>query len=121
MLAVVEAGIFCDCVMRCRHIYSMFSVIIATSPLDHTSLWVEVFNKNVSKSKAAFFLSKELSVERKNVFSIGNDYNDLDLLEWSGKGFVVENALDELKKGFEQVSSNNHCGVSIVAKKVMNT
>jgi Cof subfamily protein (haloacid dehalogenase superfamily) len=110
-----------DMIKKIKQDLSMFSVIIATSPLDHKSLWVEVFNKNVSKSKAAFFLSKELSVERKNVFSIGNDYNDLDLLEWSGKGFVVENALDELKKGFEQVPSNNHCGVSTVAKKVIHT
>jgi hydroxymethylpyrimidine pyrophosphatase-like HAD family hydrolase len=25
-------------------------------------------------------------------FSLGNDYNDLDLLEWSGNSYVVENA-----------------------------
>ncbi len=96
---------------------SMFSVIIATSPLDKKSLWVEVFNKDVSKSKAASFLSQELFIKRKNVFSIGNDHNDLDLLEWSGRGFVVENGLIDLKKIFDQVPSNNNCGVCAAVKK----
>lgn len=96
---------------------SQFSVIIATSPLDHKSLWVEVFHKDVSKSKAAAFLAGKLDVEIKNTFSIGNDYNDMDLLKWSGKGFVVANALKDLKKMFEQVPSNNHCGVSVAARE----
>ncbi|MCD4740900.1 MAG: Cof-type HAD-IIB family hydrolase [Desulfobacteraceae bacterium] len=94
-----------------------FSVIVATSPLDHKSLWVEVFHKDVSKSKAAAFLAQKLDVKRENVMSVGNDYNDMDLLEWSGKGFVVENALKDLKKMFEQVPSNNHYGVCAAVKK----
>ena len=98
---------------------SQFSVIIATSPLDHQSLWVEVFHRDVSKSKAAAFLAQKLDIKRENVLSIGNDYNDMDMLKWSGKGFVVANALKDLKKMFEQVPSNNNCGVSVAAKKCM--
>jgi len=94
-----------------------YSVIIATSPLDHESLWVEVFNKEVSKSKAAAFLSNKLSIKRENVISIGNDSNDMDLLLWSGKGFVVANALDDLKQEFEQLPSNNNCGVCTAVEK----
>ncbi|MCK5100672.1 MAG: HAD family phosphatase [Desulfobacteraceae bacterium] len=100
---------------------SQFSIIIATSPLDHKSLWVEVFNKDVSKSKAAAFLAQKLDIKRENVISVGNDYNDMDLLEWSGKGFVVENALNDLKEMFEQVPSNNHSGVYSVVEKYIKT
>jgi Cof subfamily protein (haloacid dehalogenase superfamily) len=96
-----------------------YSVIIATSPLDKKSIWVEVFNKNVSKSKAAAFLADRLGLKKENVFSIGNDYNDMDLLEWSGKGFAVENALDDLKEMFEQVPANNNSGVSCAIEKII--
>ncbi|MCK5310669.1 MAG: HAD family phosphatase [Desulfobacteraceae bacterium] len=100
---------------------SQFSVIIATSPLDHKSLWVEVFNKDVSKSKASSFLAQKLDIKRDNIISVGNDYNDMDMLEWSGKGFVVENALNDLKKMFEQVPSNNHSGVCAAVNKCIKT
>ncbi|MCP3901223.1 MAG: HAD family phosphatase [Desulfobacteraceae bacterium] len=102
---------------KIKHDLSKFSVIIATSPLDKKSLWVEVFNKDVSKSKAASILAQKLMIKRKDVFSIGNDYNDLDLLEWSGNAFVVGNALSEFKNRFEQVPSNNDSGVRAAIEK----
>ena len=92
-----------------------FSVIHATSPLDHQSLWIEVFHKDVSKSKAAAWLADKLGIKQKDVISVGNDYNDEDLLSWSGKAYVVNNAPDFLKKKFYNVSSNNHSGVTHAA------
>ncbi len=91
---------------------SDFSVIRATSPLDHESLWIEVFPLSVSKSQSGLWLANRLGIRRENIVSIGNDYNDMDLLQCSGRGFVVDNAPDELKLMFEIVSSNNMSGVS---------
>jgi len=91
---------------------SGYSVIHATSPLDHSSSWIEVFHKQVSKSLAASWLAKRLNIDRENVISVGNDYNDQDLLAWSGKGYIVSNAAEDLLPKFIQVTSNNHCGVS---------
>lgn len=96
---------------------SNFSVIQATSPLDHRSIWIEVFHKEVSKSKAASFLAKKLSIDRRDIISIGNDYNDEDLLAWSGKGYVVENAPERLRQDYETVGSNNESGVSMAVKR----
>ena len=96
---------------------SDFSVIQATSPLDHQSVWIEVFHKEVSKSKAASFLAEKLSMDRRNIISIGNDYNDEDLLGWSGKGYVVENAPERLRQDYETVGSNNESGVSMAIKR----
>jgi len=106
-----------EIIKKIKQDLSQFSVIIATSPLDNKSFWIEVFNKGVSKSQAAAFIANRLSIQRENVVSIGNDYNDKDLLDWSGKGFVVENALDELKEIFEQTPSNNSLGVSTAVQK----
>lgn len=91
---------------------SCFSVIRATSPLDNQSVWIEIFPPSVSKGQAGLWLARKLGVKRKNIVSIGNDYNDMDLLDWSGKGFVVDNAPDDLKMKFEKVSSNNKNGVA---------
>lgn len=96
---------------------SDFSVIHATSPLDHRSVWIEIFHKDVSKSKAAAFLAERLSIHHQDVISIGNDYNDEDLLAWSGKGYVVGNAPERLRQEYEIVSSNNECGVSMAIKR----
>ncbi|MBF0468538.1 MAG: HAD-IIB family hydrolase [Desulfamplus sp.] len=89
-----------------------YSVIRATSPLDGRSIWIEVFNRSVSKSKAVSWLAQMLCIERQNVISIGNDYNDLDMLHWAGQGFVVDNAPETFKETFVVVASNNECGVS---------
>lgn len=94
-----------------------FSVIQATSPLDHQSVWMEIFHKDVSKSKAALFLAEKLSISRHNIISIGNDYNDEDLLAWSGKGYVVANAPERLKQGYETVETNNECGVALAVQR----
>lgn len=75
-----------------RQALTGFSVILATSPLDHESAWVEVFPRGVCKSRSAQWLASRLGIEQKDVAAVGNDYNDQDLLEWAGQAFVVENA-----------------------------
>lgn len=90
------------------------SVVRATSPLDHESMWIEVFPGNVSKSHGAAWLAHRLGMERNNVVAVGNDYNDLDLLHWAGSGFVVANAPPDLKSKFRTVASNNNSGVARV-------
>lgn len=112
VLAIVQDGISPDALVQVREALADFSVIHATSPLDHSSSWIEVFHPRVSKSLSTAWLIRELGMAQEGVVSIGNDYNDLDLLAWSGRGFLVDNAPDDLKAGFTTVASNNHSGVS---------
>lgn len=119
LLAIVPAEQGDDMVDIIQHYLSDFSVIRATSPLDGKSVWIEVFNRSVSKSKAISWLAEHLGIVRQDVISIGNDYNDLDMLEWAGNGFVVNNAPNAFKKKFASVASNNECGVSQAISKAM--
>jgi len=89
-----------------------FSVIPATSPLDHKSVWVEIFAPTVSKSKALMWLTRELRIQVKNVCAVGNDYNDEDMLSWAGSSFLVGNAPSAMKSRYRTVTTNNHNGVS---------
>lgn len=93
-----------------------FNVIQTTSPLDGESTWIEIFPATVSKSQTAAWLAEELQIDQRQTVSIGNDYNDLDLLEWTASSYVVDNAPAELKTRFTTVASNNNCGVAQAAR-----
>jgi Cof subfamily protein (haloacid dehalogenase superfamily) len=95
---------------------SFFNIIKTTSPLDNKSIWMEIFPKNVSKSMAASWLAEKLDIKKKYILSVGNDYNDEDLLSWSGSSFIAENAPLELKNKFKIVPSND-CGAVKTAIK----
>lgn len=112
VLAIIPGKMAVGLLKQIKKDLSRFSVIHATSPLDKTSFWIEIFHEGVSKSSSVSWLVKGLGLNRKNVLSVGNDYNDQDLLAWSGNGYVVENAPARLKQMFKTVSSNNLSGVS---------
>ncbi len=96
------------------------NIVRTTSPLDGESTWIEFFHKEVSKSQAAAWLASRLDIPVEKTLSIGNDYNDMDLLEWSGCRFVVENAPNDLKERFPSVASHNECGVTEAVDRWLN-
>ena len=112
LLAVLPRGGELSVIERLRKKLSDVKIIRTTSPLDGESTWIEFFHPGVSKSLAAGWLARHLSISLQNTLSVGNDYNDLDLLDWAHTRFVVENAPEALKARFPSVSSHNHCGVT---------
>jgi hypothetical protein len=99
--------------LRCE--LAGFSVIPATSPLDQTSLWIEVFSAGVSKSASSQWLARQIGVSREMVTAVGNDYNDADLLAWAGQGFLMDDSPETLKNKYFSSGSNNEFGVSRAA------
>jgi HAD superfamily hydrolase (TIGR01484 family) len=102
-------------VAQIRAELARYSVVHATSPLDHRSAWIEVFHPQVSKSRAAAWLAAHLKIPRSRVTAVGNDYNDQDLLEWAGQAFWVANAPPEFDTGVRMRVSNNQSGVTRAA------
>lgn len=102
-----------------RRSLSDFKVIRATSPLDGKSIWIEIFPSHVSKASAAAWICQKQGCEPGAVLGIGNDYNDLDLLNWTEYSFVMANAPEDLKQKFEITESNsNHGFTKAVMSKV---
>ena len=97
-----------------------FNVVQSTSPLDGKSTWIEIFPAAVSKSLTAAWLAEKLGIAKNKIVSVGNDYNDLDLLEWAAESYVVNNAPADLKTRFARVASNDHGGVAEAARRWMN-
>jgi Cof subfamily protein (haloacid dehalogenase superfamily) len=90
-------------------------VIRSSSPVTKGYIWVEVFHREVSKGHGVSQLCKMLGIKREETAGIGNDYNDLDLLEFTALSFLTENAPPELKNKFIPVPSNeNHAFANAV-------
>jgi Cof subfamily protein (haloacid dehalogenase superfamily) len=107
---------------RFEELKSMFEgvkVIRATSPMDHQSIWMEIYHHDVSKGNAVEFLCRKHQIRRDEVMGIGNDYNDTDLLSFVGFPFVVANAPPELKALYTQVASNDESGFSSAVEKAL--
>lgn len=117
LLAVVSARESRAVLERIRSELDDFNVIQTTSPLDGESTWIEIFPATVSKSLTAAWLAEELQVDKRRSVSVGNDYNDLDLLEWTTNSYVVANAPEDLRNRFTAVASNNNGGVADAARR----
>jgi Cof subfamily protein (haloacid dehalogenase superfamily) len=94
-----------------RTLLPAYKVVRTTSPIDHRSLWIEIFPKDVSKGHALERLSSILGISRDEVWALGNDYNDLDMLEYAGRAFVVDNAPGDLLEQFEPVDAKSPISV----------
>ncbi len=85
-------------------------IIRTTSPLDGDSIWMEIFPKIVSKAYGIDWLCNELQINPENTISVGNDYNDIDMLEYTARKFVVNNSPADLKERFPVCKSNQESG-----------
>lgn len=115
VLAVMPPKVSLAQVAEIQASLSGYSVVHATSPLDHQSVWIEVFHPRVSKSHAAAWLARQLDIPQSRVVAVGNDYNDQDLMDWAGQKFWVANAPAEFDTGVRLSVSNNEHGVTRAA------
>lgn len=81
-------------------------VVRTSSPLKTDYIWMEIFHHSVSKGNGVKFLCDRLQIEHEYTLGIGNDFNDLDLLEFTRYSYMVENGPQELKNRFILTQSN---------------
>jgi hypothetical protein len=96
-----------------------FQIIRTTSPLDGKSTWIEIFPIGVGKAIAASWLREREGCRGSACVAVGNDYNDLDLLDWADLPFVVSNAPDELRSRYSTVASNDANGFTEAVRKAL--
>jgi Cof subfamily protein (haloacid dehalogenase superfamily) len=73
----------------------------------------------VSKGRALEDLAGRLGVSRNETMAIGDNWNDVDMLEWAGQAIVMGNASQELRtlaktRGWKQAPHNDQDGVAVV-------
>jgi Cof subfamily protein (haloacid dehalogenase superfamily) len=109
LLAVVPSS-GAELVAEVKQRLPELQVIRTTSPLDHESIWIEVFPHGISKGHAAEELVNYLGLTRESTVGIGNDYNDIDLLDWTAQSFVVNNAPDVMKRKYQVLPDHDADG-----------
>jgi hypothetical protein len=80
---------------------------------------LDLLPPGVSKGWALQRLAGRLGVDRKETMAIGDNWNDVDMLEWAGQGVMMGNAALELRtmakmRGWRQTPPNDREGVAVV-------
>ncbi len=95
-------------------------VIRTSSPITKGYIWVEVFQKSVSKGNGVKYICDLLDIEYTDTLGIGNDYNDFDLLNFTGHSFITENAPAEISKLYKNAPSNENDAFAFIAQPILN-
>lgn len=78
----------------------------------------EVVHNNVDKGTALALIAEKLNISKEEIIAIGDNENDLSMLEYAGLGVAMGNALPYVKKAADYVTgTNDDNGVAEVIKK----
>lgn len=81
---------------------------------------LEITQDNITKANAINFFSKYYNIDKENIYAIGDNLNDLEMIEEVGCGIAVENAIEEVKdKADLIVSSYDNDGFYEAAQKIL--
>lgn len=86
--------------------FPWIKIVRASSPLHTPYIWMEIFNEEVSKGNGVRFICDIEQINPAFTMGIGNDYNDLDLLNFTNYSYLVENSPKSLKDQFRTTKSN---------------
>lgn len=68
---------------------------------------MEISNVGVDKGSAVRKLAQELNIDREDTMGIGDQLNDLSLIEYAGVGVAMENAVKEVRQAANFISKTN--------------
>lgn len=75
--------------------------------------YFEILNKKATKGAAVAEMCAILGISAEEVMTLGDNENDLSMIEFAGLGVAMENALDSVKKAAKKVTkSNDNNGVA---------
>jgi hydroxymethylpyrimidine pyrophosphatase-like HAD family hydrolase len=73
---------------------------------------LEIMENNITKATAIKKLCSLWNIPLFNTIAFGDNYNDIEMLELAGNGFLMDNAPAELKKRIkQQTNDNDHDGI----------
>ena len=95
-------------------------VILSHSTLVSDYWFLEVVPPEVSKGKALAFLGETYHIEAAEMIAVGDNFNDLDMIEFAGLGVAVENAPEDIRAAADFIAPNNdEEGVACVIEKFL--
>lgn len=81
---------------------------------------VDVLNYGCSKGHALARWARHRGIERNLVMAIGDNYNDVEMLEFAGVPVIMGNACPELKqRGWMETAGNHESGVAVAVEQAL--
>ncbi|SMB85509.1 hypothetical protein SAMN00017405_1646 [Desulfonispora thiosulfatigenes DSM 11270] len=81
---------------------------------------LEISHPEATKGMALKRLAESMNIKREQVIAIGDELNDLDMIEYAGCGVAIGNACDELKQVADIITlSNEDDGVAAILEKLI--
>ena len=81
---------------------------------------IDVLNSGCSKGHALERWASHRGYRREEVMAIGDNHNDVEMLEFAGYPFIMGNACDELRgRGWAVTRGNDSCGVAAALEAVV--
>jgi Cof subfamily protein (haloacid dehalogenase superfamily) len=95
------------------------TVVRTEYPLRDLSI-VDVLNQGCSKGHALERWAKYRGIAREEVMAIGDNYNDVEMLAFAGRPFIMGNASQELQdRGWAVTLNNDESGVAAAIEQVL--
>jgi Cof subfamily protein (haloacid dehalogenase superfamily) len=95
------------------------TVLRTEYPLRDLSI-VDVLNQGCSKGHALERWAKYRGIAREQVMAIGDNYNDVEMLAFAGRSFIMGNASQELRdRGWTVTLNNDESGVAAAIEQVL--
>jgi Cof subfamily protein (haloacid dehalogenase superfamily) len=79
---------------------------------------IDLLDKGCSKGAALRYLANYYGLMPEEILAIGDNHNDLEMLEFAGIGVIMGNCVEDLKgRGFRETASNNENGVALALRQ----
>jgi HAD superfamily hydrolase (TIGR01484 family) len=96
-------------------------ITILKTQYDHRDLCIlDILNRECSKGHALRRWAEHHAIPRTQIMAIGDNYNDLEMLEFAGVPVVMGNASEELRQsGWKVTASNAESGVAVALEELL--
>jgi Cof subfamily protein (haloacid dehalogenase superfamily) len=96
-------------------------ITVMKTQYDHRDLCIlDILNRECSKGHALKRWAAQQGIAREQVMAIGDNYNDLEMLEFAGLAVVMGNASNEMKQsGWKVTASNAESGVAQAVEEIL--
>jgi len=80
--------------------------------------YLEIMANHATKTSAIEFLYRELDIQKSEIIAIGDNYNDMNMIEFAGLGIAMANAPEQVKQIADDITlSNDEDGVAEALNK----
>jgi Cof subfamily protein (haloacid dehalogenase superfamily) len=96
-------------------------ISVLRTQYDYRNLCIlDVLNRDCTKGHALRRWAEHYGIPREQIMAIGDNYNDLEMLEFAGLPVIMGNASQELKQsGWRVTASNAESGVAAALEEVL--